>query len=115
MLNIHPALLPSFKGLDTYARALKAGVRIHGATVHFVMPEMDAGPIVIQAAVPVLADDTPDSLAARVVGVEHRIYPLALRWLAEGRLRRVEGRCVVEGAAGAQTVLIQPPADTGRN
>lgn len=110
MLNIHPALLPSFKGLDTHAHALEAGVRIHGATVHFVVPEMDAGPIVIQAAVPVLDDDTPDSLAARVVGVEHRIYPLALRWLAEGRLRRVGGRCRVDGVPGAGAVLIHPQA-----
>ncbi|NWG23268.1 MAG: phosphoribosylglycinamide formyltransferase, partial [Pseudorhodoplanes sp.] len=85
MLNIHPALLPAFKGLDTHKRALEAGVRIHGATVHFVVPEMDSGPIVAQGAVAVLDGDTPDTLAARVIGVEHRIYPLALRLLASGR------------------------------
>ena len=78
MLNIHPALLPSFKGLDTHERAIAEGVKIHGATVHFVVPEMDSGPIIAQAAVPVLTGDTPQSLAARVIQAEHRIYPLAL-------------------------------------
>jgi phosphoribosylglycinamide formyltransferase-1 len=85
MLNIHPALLPSFKGLHTHERALEAGVKIHGATVHFVAPEVDAGPIVAQAAVPVLDDDTADTLAARVLAVELRIYPLALDLVASGR------------------------------
>ena len=113
MLNVHPALLPAFKGLDTHERALAAGVRIHGATVHFVVPEMDSGPIVIQAAVPVLDDDTPDSLAARVIKAEHRIYPLALQWLAQGRLHRVGGRCLVDGVAGAETMLIHPQAGSG--
>ena len=97
MLNIHPALLPAFKGLDTHERALAEGVKMHGATVHFVVPEMDSGPIIAQAAVPVLTDDTPQTLAARVIEAEHRIYPLALRWLAEGRITIVDGRCVVEG------------------
>lgn len=97
MLNIHPALLPAFKGLDTHERAIAEGVKIHGATVHFVVPDMDSGPIVVQAAVPVLMGDTPQSLAARVIKAEHRIYPLALRWLCEGRLKIVDGRCVVEG------------------
>jgi phosphoribosylglycinamide formyltransferase-1 len=87
MLNIHPALLPAFKGLDTHARALAAGVKTHGATVHFVVPEMDSGPIVAQAEVPVLDGDTPDTLAARVLTVEHLIYPQALRQLAEGSIR----------------------------
>jgi len=87
MLNIHPALLPAFKGLDTHARALAAGATTHGATVHFVVPEMDAGPIVLQGAVDVLPDDTEADLAARVLEVEHRIYPEALRMLAEGRCR----------------------------
>jgi phosphoribosylglycinamide formyltransferase-1 len=97
LLNIHPALLPDFKGLDTHARALAAGARQHGATVHFVVPEMDAGPIVAQAAVPVLADDTEASLAARVLAVEHRIYPQALRWVAEGRVRIADGHCLIDG------------------
>lgn len=85
MLNIHPALLPQFKGLHTHRRALEAGVSEHGATVHFVVPEMDAGPIVLQAAVPVHDGDTEESLARRVLEVEHRIYPQALRMVAEGR------------------------------
>ena len=90
LLNIHPALLPAFKGLDTHARALAAGVKIHGATVHFVVPEMDSGPIIAQAAVPVFSKDTPATLAARVIKVEHRIYPLALRIVAERRAGNVQ-------------------------
>jgi phosphoribosylglycinamide formyltransferase-1 len=85
MLNIHPALLPAFKGLDTHERAIAAGAKEHGATVHFVVPEMDSGPIIAQGAVPVMPDDTPDTLAKRVLAVEHRIYPEALRAIAEGR------------------------------
>jgi phosphoribosylglycinamide formyltransferase-1 len=85
MLNIHPALLPAFKGLHTHERALEAGVKTHGATVHFVSPEMDSGPIIAQAEVPVLPGDTPDTLAARVLEAEHRIYPQALRQVAQGR------------------------------
>lgn len=85
LINIHPSLLPAFKGLYTHERALAAGATQHGATVHFVVPELDAGPIIEQECVPVLPGDTPDSLAARVLEVEHRIYPLALRRLAEGR------------------------------
>jgi phosphoribosylglycinamide formyltransferase 1 len=87
MINIHPALLPAFRGLDTHARALAAGAATHGATVHFVVPEMDAGPIIAQAPVPVLPDDTAETLAARVLTVEHEIYPAALRALAEGRVQ----------------------------
>lgn len=87
MLNIHPALLPQFKGLDTHRRALDAGVQEHGATVHFVVPEMDSGPIVLQASVPVRNGDTEESLAQRVLEVEHRIYPQALRIVAEGRAK----------------------------
>jgi len=90
MINIHPALLPSFKGLDTHARALQAGVKIHGATVHFVVPEVDSGPIIAQAAVPVRGDDTPGSLGARVLAAEHRLYPLALALVAGGRAGTVE-------------------------
>ena len=85
MLNIHPALLPQFKGIDTHRRALEAGAKRHGATVHFVVPEVDSGPIVAQDWVPVLAGDTEETLADRVLEIEHRIYPQALRALAEGR------------------------------
>jgi len=86
LLNIHPALLPQFKGLHTHRRALAAGVERHGATVHFVVPEMDSGPIVAQDSVPVLKGDTEESLAARVLEVEHQLYPQALRLVAEGRV-----------------------------
>ncbi len=89
MLNIHPALLPQFKGLDTHRRALEAGVKQHGATVHLVVPELDSGPIVAQETVPVLAGDTEQTLAARVLEAEHRIYPQALRALAEGRIDQI--------------------------
>lgn len=87
MLNIHPSLLPEFGGLDTHRRALEAGVREHGASVHFVTPAVDGGPVVLQARVPVLPHDTVVTLAARVLEQEHRIYPQAIRWFAEGRLR----------------------------
>ena len=86
ILNIHPSLLPSFPGLDTHRRAMEAGVKLHGATVHFVTPALDHGPILVQAAVPVLESDTEETLAARVLAQEHRIYPQAARWLAEGRV-----------------------------
>ena len=88
MLNIHPSLLPEFKGLDTHARALAAGAKVHGCTVHFVAPELDSGPIVLQEKVPVAAGDTEETLAARVLAVEHRIYPAALRMVAEGKWAR---------------------------
>ena len=101
ILNIHPALLPAFKGLDTHARAIEAGVKEHGATVHFVVPEMDAGPIIAQGVVPVLPGDTEAALAARVLEVEHRIYPQALRLVAEGRVRVENGRCLVDGKPAA--------------
>jgi phosphoribosylglycinamide formyltransferase-1 len=110
LINIHPALLPAFKGLDTHERALAAGVKLHGASVHFVIPEMDSGPIIVQAAVPVFDDDSPEMLAARVLAAEHRIYPLALRWLAEGRLTVVDGCCKVAGAAAHAKMLISPSA-----
>jgi phosphoribosylglycinamide formyltransferase-1 len=87
MLNIHPALLPAFKGLHTHERALQAGAKAHGATVHFVSPEMDSGEIILQAEVPVLPGDTPETLAARVLEAEHRIYPQALRQVADIRAR----------------------------
>jgi phosphoribosylglycinamide formyltransferase-1 len=108
MLNIHPALLPAFKGLDTHARALAAGMKIHGATVHFVVAEMDSGPIIVQGAVPVFDDDTADTLAARVLAVEHQIYPLALRYLAEGRIQLIDGGCHVTGTEPLDGTLIVP-------
>jgi phosphoribosylglycinamide formyltransferase-1 len=104
MLNIHPSLLPAFPGLDTHARALAAGVKVHGCTVHFVTEAVDAGPIVIQAAVPVLARDSEASLAARVLEQEHRIYPRAARWFLEGRLVIADGTVRVKGD-DAQLVL----------
>lgn len=97
LINIHPSLLPSFKGLDTHERALAAGVRLHGCTVHFVRAEMDDGPIIVQAAVPVLPGDDAHSLADRVLGAEHRIYPLALRLIAEGRVSVDGTRAIVTG------------------
>jgi phosphoribosylglycinamide formyltransferase-1 len=108
ILNIHPALLPSYKGLHTHERALADGVKIHGCTVHFVAPEMDEGPIVAQAAVPVLDDDTPETLAARVLEQEHVIYPIALRLVASGAVH-VEGNRVVGAALGQPNdVLVVP-------
>lgn len=97
MLNIHPALLPAFKGLDTHKRALEAGATVHGATVHYVVPEMDSGPTIMQGAVAVRPDDNETTLSARVLAVEHRIYPLALRLVAEGRVSLENGRCLVNG------------------
>jgi len=96
VLNIHPALLPAFKGLDTHRRALEAGAKVHGATVHFVVPEMDSGPVIMQGAVAVHADDTEETLSKRVLSVEHRIYPLALKLVAEGRVRVEDGRCLID-------------------
>jgi phosphoribosylglycinamide formyltransferase-1 len=90
LINIHPSLLPSFKGLDSHAQALKAGVRFSGCTVHFVRPEMDAGPIILQAAVPVHDGDDEDRLAARILEAEHKSYPLAVRLIAEGRVKVVD-------------------------
>jgi len=94
LMNIHPSLLPAFPGLDTHARALEAGVKLHGCSVHFVTAELDHGPMVVQAAVPVLTDDSEDMLAARVLQAEHAIYPAAVRWFLEGRIR-VEGQRVI--------------------
>ncbi|HEY2134869.1 MAG TPA: phosphoribosylglycinamide formyltransferase [Xanthobacteraceae bacterium] len=112
MLNIHPALLPSFKGLDTHARALAAGVRIHGATAHFVALEMDSGPIIVQGAVPVHDDDSAEMLADRVLEIEHEIYPQALRLVAQGRVRVEGNRCFVDGAETGDASLIAPAIAT---
>lgn len=112
MINIHPSLLPSFPGLHTHRRALEAGVRVHGCTVHFVTPVLDHGPIIIQAAVPVLHEDTEDALAARVLREEHRIYPQAIRWLCEDRLAlTADGRVVLKQARTASGALLVPPLD----
>jgi phosphoribosylglycinamide formyltransferase 1 len=108
MLNIHPALLPAFKGLDTHERALAAGVKIHGATVHFVVPEMDSGPVIVQGALAVRDDDTAETLAARVLAIEHTIYPLALRLVAEDRITVADGRCRIAGAATNHHILLAP-------
>ena len=108
MLNIHPSLLPSFPGLDPHGQALRAGVKISGATVHFVIPETDAGPIVMQGAVPVATEDTPETLAARVLGVEHQIYPQALRLLATGGIK-IDGDVTKSTACvGGDDTLIAP-------
>jgi len=105
LLNIHPSLLPAFPGLKTHERALAEGVKIHGCTVHFVTAELDHGPIVIQAAVPVRADDTAAALAARVLEQEHRIYPQAIRWFAEGRLLNRHGRVNLKDDPASQSVF----------
>lgn len=110
LINIHPSLLPLFKGFDTHARALEAGLRIHGCTVHFVTADMDGGPIVAQAAVPVLPGDDADTLGQRVLGAEHRLYPLALRLVAEGKARMEDGRTVLRGVAAQGTLLSPGPA-----
>lgn len=108
LLNIHPSLLPAFKGLDTHARALAAGVKIHGASVHFVVPELDSGPIIAQGAVPVTNEDTAEALAERVLALEHRLYPMALRLVAEERVRIVDGTCRIDGAGASQLSLVVP-------
>lgn len=104
MINIHPALLPAFKGLDTHRRALESGMRIHGCTVHFVTPAMDEGPIIAQAAVPVMLGDSENALAARVLKAEHHIYPMALRLVAEGKARMADGRAVFTGLVENDTI-----------
>jgi len=105
LLNIHPSLLPAFPGLKTHERALAEGVKVHGCTVHFVTAQLDHGPIVIQAAVPVHADDTAEALAARVLTQEHCIYPQAIRWFAEGRLVNKCGHVNLKGDLTSQAVL----------
>ncbi len=108
MLNIHPSLLPSFPGLDPHGQALQAGVKISGATVHFVIPETDAGPIIMQGAVTVADDDTAETLSQRILGIEHRIYPEALRLLASGKLRLEGDICKVDGSTERDGTLISP-------
>lgn len=108
LMNIHPSLLPSFPGLDTHARALAAGVRIHGCTVHFVTEELDSGPIVIQAAVPVLPNDTEALLSGRVLRQEHRIYPQAIRWWAEGKLTWQDGKITLTGELAHTAPMVHP-------
>jgi phosphoribosylglycinamide formyltransferase 1 len=110
LLNIHPALLPQFKGLDTHRRALEAGVATHGATVHFVVPEMDSGPVIAQGEVAVLKDDTEQALAKRVLEIEHRIYPLALRLVASGEVQVVEGQCRLTASIGNDDARFIPYA-----
>jgi phosphoribosylglycinamide formyltransferase 1 len=110
MLNIHPSLLPSFPGLDPQGQALRAGVKISGATVHFVIPQTDAGPILMQGAVAVHDEDTADTLAARILEIEHRIYPDTLRLVAGGQIRLHGDICKTAGGAGPENVLISPAA-----
>ena len=105
LLNIHPSLLPAFPGLHTHRRALQAGCKVSGATVHFVTPDLDHGPIVVQSVVPVLPDDDEDRLAARVLATEHRIYPQAVQWFVQGQLRLADG--LVRHAQGASQLLLQ--------
>lgn len=114
LMNIHPSLLPSFPGVHTHRQALDAGVRVHGCTVHFVTPRLDHGPIIVQAAVPVFDDDDEASLSARVLVQEHVVYPLAVRWFAEGRLRVLDGRVRIDRSGDAtavgQAALVSPEA-----
>ena len=112
LVNIHPSLLPAFPGLHTHRRALEAGVKLHGCTVHFVTSRVDHGPIIIQAAVPVLPDDNEESLAARVLAQEHRIYPQALRWLCEERLElTAQGSVKLDQQRAADGALLSPALD----
>ena len=111
LLNIHPSLLPSFPGLHTHRKAIEAGVRVHGATVHFVTPTLDCGPVVIQAAVPVLPGDDEATLARRVLEQEHRIYPQAVRWFVDGRLTLTDGRVLVQGERAQPGGWTVPPVE----
>jgi phosphoribosylglycinamide formyltransferase 1 len=110
MINIHPAILPSYKGLHTHERALADGVKLHGATVHFVVPEMDAGPIIAQAAVPVVDGDTPETLGARVLKQEHIIYPLALKLVASGEAKLVDGKVLTGETLNEKTLVVPMPS-----
>ena len=108
LVNIHPSLLPSFKGLDVQQRAIDAGVRFSGCTVHYVRSDMDCGPIIVQAVVPVLGDDDEDALARRILEQEHIIYPLAVRMIAQGRVTIKDERVIVDAAAPGGSVLLNP-------
>ncbi|MAE45185.1 MAG: phosphoribosylglycinamide formyltransferase [Magnetovibrio sp.] len=114
LINIHPSLLPAFKGVHAHEQVVESGVRFSGCTVHFVRPEMDDGPIIIQAVVPVHGDDAADALAARILAQEHRIYPRAVRLFAEKRLRIAGGRVLIDGAEAPEGALVNPYADGGR-
>lgn len=112
LMNIHPSLLPAFPGLHTHRHALAAGVRIHGCTVHFVTPALDRGPIIVQAAVPVLPGDSEEALAARVLREEHRVYPQAIRWFCEGKLTLADdGTVTVQGARVPENALLCPAVE----
>ncbi|MGE5538917.1 MAG: phosphoribosylglycinamide formyltransferase [Gemmatimonas sp.] len=108
VVNIHPSLLPSFPGLHVHEQALAAGVRLSGCTVHIVRPAVDDGPILVQAAVPVASDDTPETLAARVLEAEHRIYPLAVKLMAEKRVRIEGRRALIDGEPAPKPPLLSP-------
>ena len=108
MINIHPSLLPAFPGLGTHARALQEGVKIHGCTVHFVTPQLDHGPIIVQAAIPVLPQDTEETLAARVLQQEHRIFPEAVRWFMEDRIQLIANRVEIADSCIDETTLFSP-------
>jgi phosphoribosylglycinamide formyltransferase-1 len=108
LINIHPSLLPAFKGMHVQRQALDAGVRVSGCTAHLVTPDLDSGPIIAQAAVPVLAGDTEETLSARILRQEHRLYPLVVRWFAEGRVNISGGKVTVEGIACDATLLFSP-------
>jgi phosphoribosylglycinamide formyltransferase 1 len=114
MLNIHPSLLPLFRGLHTHRRALEEGVRIHGCTVHYVTPELDSGPIIAQAAVPVLPSDTEETLSARVLRQEHVIYPFALKLVASGNVRLQQGRVEIDAHWEEDAALVSPEVVCGR-
>jgi phosphoribosylglycinamide formyltransferase-1 len=109
MVNIHPSLLPEFRGLDTHARAIAAGAKVAGCTVHFVRPELDTGPILLQARVPVRPDDTPERLANRVLAAEHRAYPQALKLIATGRARVAGEQVLIDGAAAPEGLQLAAP------
>ena len=111
LINIHPSLLPAFKGIHVHEQVIEAGVRVSGCTVHFVRPAMDDGPIILQAAVPVLPTDSPEQLAARVLVQEHRIYPLAVRLIAEGRARVEGSRVAIDGISPVETSFLSPNLD----
>ncbi len=112
MINIHPSLLPAFPGLRTHERALETGVKLHGCTVHYVTADVDVGPIIIQAAVPVLADDSPETLAMRVLNQEHRIFPKAVAWIATGRVeQRPDGTVAVHGVSEEHHAALIYPSD----